>query len=173
MKKSEIKQEKPLKNGRKKIVVAVSGGFDPIHIGHVRLFNEAKKLGDELVVILNNDNWLKRKKSFILMPENERKEIIESLKPVDEVIISKHCKNFKNRSICAELAELKPDIFANGGDRNKKDARKKSSSLSPEQVLCQKLGIKMVFNVGKGGKIQSSSWLAKKFPRSIKRILEI
>ena len=162
-----------LKTKKKKIVVAVSGGFDPIHIGHVRLFNEAKKLGDELVVILNNDNWLKSKKSFILMPENERKEIIESLKPIDKVIISKHCKNFKNRSICTELAELKPDIFANGGDRDKKDSQKKSSSLSPEQVLCQKLGIKMVFNVGKGGKIQSSSWLTKKFPKSIKRILEI
>ena len=161
------------KTKKKKIVVAVSGGFDPLHIGHVRLFNEAKKLGDELVVILNNDNWLKRKKSFILMPEKERKEIIESLKPIDRVIISNHCKNFKNRSICTELADLKPDIFANGGDRDKKDAHKKSSSLSPEQVLCQKLGIRMVFNVGKGGKVQSSSWLAKKFPRSIKRILEI
>ncbi|MCX6764879.1 MAG: adenylyltransferase/cytidyltransferase family protein [Candidatus Nealsonbacteria bacterium] len=161
------------RNKNKKTVVAVSGGFDPIHIGHIRLFNEAKKLGDELMVILNNDNWLMEKKGFLLMSEKERKEIIESLSSVDRVIISKHRKGFKDRSVCAELASLKPDIFANGGDRDKTDAQKKSSSLSPEQALCQKLGIKMVFNVGRGGKIQSSSWLAKKFPKSIKKIFEI
>jgi len=177
----DLKQEKPLRSGnftmpknkKKKTVVAVSGGFDPIHIGHVRLFNEAKKLGDELVVILNNDNWLNKKKGFALMSEKERKEIIESLKPVDRVIISKHRRNFKDRSICVELANLKPDIFANGGDRDKIDAQKKSSSLNLEQKLCQELGIKMIFNVGRGGKVQSSSWLAKKFPKSIKKILEI
>lgn len=60
---------------KKKIVVAVSGGFDPVHIGHVRMFNEAKKLGHELVVILNNDNWLIAKKGYAFMPENERREI--------------------------------------------------------------------------------------------------
>jgi len=161
------------KNKKRKIVVAVSGGFDPIHMGHIRLFNEAKKLGDELVVILNNDNWLMKKKGFVLMSEKERKEIIESLKPVDRVLISNHCKYFKNRSVCMELASLRPDIFANGGDRDNIDAQKKSSSLNPEQELCKKLGIKMVFNVGRGGKVQSSSWLAKKFPESIRKILEI
>ncbi len=161
------------KNKKKRKVIAVSGGFDPIHMGHIRLLNDAKKLGDELVVILNNDNWLKRKKGFALMSEKERKEIIESLRSVDRVIISKHCKNFEDRSVCAELVNLKPDIFANGGDRDKIDSQKKLSSLNPEQELCQKLGIKMVFNVGQGGKVQSSSWLAKKFPKSIKRVLEI
>ena len=159
------------KNNKK--IVAVSGGFDPIHIGHVRLFNEAKKLGDELVVILNNDNWLLKKKGFILMPETERKEIIESLSVVDRVIISGHSEDLQDRSVCAELANLRPDIFANGGDRDKTDARQKSSSLNPEQELCEKLGIRMVFNVGRGGKVQSSSWLAKKFPESIRKILEI
>ncbi len=158
---------------RKKIVVAVSGGFDLVHVGHARLFKEAKALGDELVVILNNDNWLKKKKGFVFMPEEERKEIIESLKPVDRVILTKHCVNPEDMSVCSELASLKPDIFANGGDRNKKDANNKSSSLNPEQMLCQKMGIKMVFNVGKGGKIQSSSWLVKKFPESVRRFLEI
>lgn len=158
---------------KKKIIVAVSGGFDPVHIGHTRLFKEARDLGDELVVILNNDNWLKKKKGFTLMSENERKEIIESLKSVDRVVITKHPENPEDMSVCAELADLKPDIFANGGDRNKKDAKKFSSSLNPEQALCQKLGVKMAFNVGKGGKIQSSSWLAKKFPKSVKRFLEI
>ncbi|MFH1183344.1 MAG: adenylyltransferase/cytidyltransferase family protein [Candidatus Moraniibacteriota bacterium] len=162
-----------MKSPKKKKIVVVSGGFDPIHIGHTRLFKEAKALGDELVVILNNDNWLKKKKGFTLMTENERKEIIESLKFVDKVLITRHCENPDDMSVCAELADLKPDIFANGGDRTKKDADKKSSSLNPEQILCQKLGIKMVYNVGTGGKIQSSSWLTKKFPDSIKRFLEI
>ncbi len=157
----------------KKITVAVSGGFDPVHIGHVRLFQEAKALGDELVVILNNDNWLQKKKGFVLMSQTERKEIIQALKPVDRVIITKHAKNFTDRSVCSELADLKPDIFANGGDRDKKDASKASSSLNPEQVLCKKLGIKMVFNVGRGGKVQSSSWLAKKLPDHVKKIFEI
>ena len=68
----------------------MSGGFDPIHVGHVRMFQEAKKLGDELVVILNNDNWLKKKKGYAFMPEEERKEVIEGLRPVDRVIISGH-----------------------------------------------------------------------------------
>ena len=107
------------------------------------------------------------------MSEQERKEIIESIKFVDKVIISSHSKNFSDRSICAELISLKPDIFANGGDRDKKDAKKDSSSLNPEQALCERLGIEMAFNVGRGGKIQSSSWLAKKFPKSIKKIFEI
>jgi cytidyltransferase-like protein len=163
----------PKKNKEKKIIVATSGGFDPVHIGHVRLFKEAKKLGDELVVILNNDNWLKQKKGFIVMSEEERKEIIESFKFVDRVVITKHCENPKDMSVCAALSDLKPDVFAKGGDRDKIDANKSSSSLNPEQALCQRLGIKIVFNVGKGGKIQSSSWLAKKFPNSVKKFLEI
>jgi len=158
--------EKPLKNGRRRIVVAVSGGFDPVHAGHIQLFEEAKQLGDKLVVILNNDNWLKKKKGFVFITAKERKKIVESIKWVDRVIITKHGRNPKDISVCAELASLKPDIFANGGDRNKKDAKRASSSLNPEQILCQKLGIKMVFNVGRDGKVQSSSWLLKKFLQS-------
>ena len=68
-----------------KKVVMVSGGFDPVHIGHVRLFKEAKKLGDELVVVINNDNWLKLKKGYVFMPEHERKEIIEAFDGVDKL----------------------------------------------------------------------------------------
>lgn len=134
-----------------KTLVAVSGGFDPIHIGHVRLFQEAKELGDKLVVILNNDHWLKAKKGYVFMPAKERKEIIEALGCVDEVILTKHKENAKDMSICDDLLELKPNIFANGGDR-------KDDNI-PEHKLCQKLGIKMFFNIGHGGKLQSSSWL--------------
>ncbi|HTY39760.1 MAG TPA: adenylyltransferase/cytidyltransferase family protein, partial [Candidatus Paceibacterota bacterium] len=84
------KRAVPKKSARRPVVVAVSGGFDPIHVGHVRMFNEAKKLGDKLVVILNNDNWLRAKKHHIFMPEEQRKEIIEAIGSVDEVVITGH-----------------------------------------------------------------------------------
>jgi D-beta-D-heptose 7-phosphate kinase/D-beta-D-heptose 1-phosphate adenosyltransferase len=153
---------------KKKIIVAVSGGFDPIHVGHVRMFKKAKALGDELVVILNNDNWFRIKGRHLFMPERERKEIIEALKPVDRVILSKHKpskrkygRNTIEYSVCRELEELNPDIFANGGDRFKDDV--------PEVELCKKIGCRTVFNVGQGGKIQSSSWLLKKYLKKAKR----
>jgi D-beta-D-heptose 7-phosphate kinase/D-beta-D-heptose 1-phosphate adenosyltransferase len=146
---------------KKKVVVAVSGGFDPVHIGHVRLFREAKKLGDILVVILNNDNWLIKKKGYNFMSEKDRKEIIENIKHVDKVIVSSHPKNPKDMSIVKELAKIRPHIFANGGDRTKENANIKTSSLNPEQDLARRIGIEMVFNVGKGGKIRSSSELVK------------
>ena len=149
-----------------KVVVAVSGGFDPIHPGHVRLFKHARSLGDRLVVILNNDNWLMKKKNFVFMDEKQRKEVLKGIRYVDEVIVSKHPRNPSDMSVCRELSSLKPHVFANGGDRDRKDANKSSSSLNPEQLLCKKLGIAMAFNVGKGGKIESSSWLLQKFLRS-------
>ena len=136
---------------KKKVVVAVSGGFDPIHVGHVRMFREAKALGDELVVILNNDNWLRAKKINIFMPEEERKEVIEALAVVDRVVLTEHGMRPSDMSVCRELAELRPDIFANGGDR-------KLDNI-PEVPLCNEIGCEMIFNVGDGGKVQSSSWL--------------
>lgn len=134
-------------------VVAISGGFDPFHIGHVRLLKAARSLGDRLVVILNNDNWLKKKKGFVFMNENERKAVLKAVRFVDEVIISNHPKNPKDMSVGVELEKLKPKIFANGGDR-------KADNI-PEYGLCEKLGIKMVFNVG-GKKLQSSSELVNR-----------
>lgn len=145
---------KKIKKTSKKKVVVVSGGFDPVHAGHVRMFNEAKKMGDKLIVVLNNDNWLKHKKGYVFMDEKERKEIIESFGAVDEVIISFHKETPEDMSVCAELKKIKPHIFANGGDRNKKNI--------PEIPVCEDIGCSMVFNIGKGGKIQSSSWLVKK-----------
>jgi len=139
---------------KKQVIVAVSGGFDPVHIGHVRMCQEAKKLGDKLVVILNNDNWLKKKKGYAFMPQEERKEIIKAIKWVDKVVLTGHKPNPKDMSVCAELTKLRPDIFANGGDRK--------AGNTPEDVACKKIGCKMVFNVGHGGKIQSSSWLVNK-----------
>src|SRR5690242_6216293 len=124
----------------KKRVVMVSGGFDPVHIGHVRMFNEAKKLGDELVVYINNDNWLRKKKGYVFMPEHERKEIIESFAAVDRVIISDHIENTEDMSVCGGLVLIRPHIFANGGDRDEKDANDPSSSLFRERLIHKELG---------------------------------
>ena len=143
----------------------VSGGFDPIHIGHVRMFEAARKLGDKLVVVINNDNWLRSKKGYVFMSEKERKEIIEMFPFVDKVVLTSHKKEDPDRSVCRELAKLRPAIFANGGDR-------KGTKDIPEAATCKELGIKMIFNMGEGGKIQSSSWMigdaARNFVRSVR-----
>ena len=130
-------------------IVAVSGGFDPVHIGHVRMFRDAARIG-KLAVILNTDDFLLRKKGYIFMPLDERREIIESIKYVDRVVVSVD----DDDSVCKTLAMLKPNVFANGGDRARKsDIR--------ETEICGELGIEMVFGIG-GNKVQSSSELAKK-----------
>ena len=150
---------------KKKKIVAISGGFDPLHIGHIRYMQEARKLGDKLIVILNNDNWFKVKGKPVFMRDVERKEIIEALECVDEVIISKHEENTKDISVSKELLKIKPHVFANGGDRKPED-----DDLPPsEYEVCNKLGIEMVFNVGHGGKIRSSSELLKEYSKKIHR----
>lgn len=137
------------------VVVAASGYFDPIHIGHIRYLRDSKKLGDKLVVILNNNLQAKLKKGMFFIPLNERKEILKSLRFVDEVVVSID----KDLSILKTLEKLKPDIFAKGGDR--------TIDNIPEKEICERLGIKMVFGVG-GGKIQSSSWLINNIKNNIK-----
>lgn len=149
-----------MKSKKKEIVVAVSGGFDPIHIGHVRMFNEAKKLGTKLVVILNNDNWLKKKKGYVFMPQEERRELIEALAAVDEVVFTEHETDPSDMSVSGELLKLRPNIFANGGDRKE--------GIMPENEACKKIGCKTVFGVGHGGKVQSSSWLMANYEKNRK-----
>lgn len=129
--------------------VAVSGGFDPVHIGHVRMFNEASKYGD-VYVILNSDEFLKKKKGSAFMPFNERRELLENLKSVHEVV---PCVD-ADMTVCETLRLLKPDFFANGGDR--------TATNTPEMAVCEELGIQMLWNVG-GGKIQSSSNLLNSY----------
>lgn len=146
----------------------VSGGFDPIHPGHIRLFRAAKKLGDKLVVYINNDHWIRKKKSHGFMSARDRAEVISAFRDVDKVIISKHPKNTRDMSVCEGILKVRPDIFANGGDRNEKDAKNPKSSLHKDIELCKKLGIKQVFNVGRGGKIRSSSELLKKYVKKHK-----
>jgi D-beta-D-heptose 7-phosphate kinase/D-beta-D-heptose 1-phosphate adenosyltransferase len=145
--------------------IAISGGFDPLHIGHIEMMEEAKALGDKLVVIINNDNWIKQKKGAPFMEEKERKAIIKAIRYVDEVVLTEHPENPEGpeaMSVSKTLEKIKPDIFANGGDRDEKNAVDPNSSLYYDIQTCQRLGIQMVFNVGKNGKIQSSSWLIQK-----------
>ena len=136
----------------KKVVVATGGGFDPLHEGHIRLFKEAKQLGDVLIVMLNSDEQLIKKKGKTFYPsQQERKEIIESIKYVDKVIID------PGKDVTCEeaLRLIKPDILAKGGDRTP------GNMAEIEINVCQELGCKIVYGVG-GEKIQSSSWLLKR-----------
>ena len=132
---------------KKEIIVAVSGYFNPVHIGHIRMFKHAKKIGDKLIVIINNDNQVKLKGSVQFMNEKERVEIISALKLVDKVILSID----KDKTVCKTLKLIKPHIFAKGGDSNQKN--------TPEVDICKEINCKVIFNIGRGGKIQSSSWL--------------
>ena len=123
--------------------VAVSGYFDPIHIGHLEYLKLAKELGDKLVVIVNNNYQCVLKKGKPFMDEFDRVEIVRCLEMVDEVFLSID----KDKTVCASLQKIKPDIFANGGDR--------STGEVPESSICKKYNIEMID--GLGDKIRSSS----------------
>lgn len=135
---------------KKQKIVAVSGYFNPVHKGHIDLFKAAKALGDKLVVILNNDEQVKLKGSCPFMAQKDRKAVLEAIECVSEVVISIDV----DRSVCKTLEMVKPDVFANGGDR-------REELDIPEAEVCKKYKIEMVFNVG-GGKAASSSWLIDK-----------
>jgi cytidyltransferase-like protein len=127
--------------------IMVSGGFDPIHVGHVRMIRDAAKYGD-VIVVANSDEWLFRKKGFNFMGFSERKEILMAIKGVIDVVPV----DDNDGTVCSALIEHKPTYFANGGDR--------TSSNTPEKILCEELGVRMLWNIG-GQKIQSSSDLVK------------
>ena len=130
-------------------IVCVSGYFDPIHVGHLEYFKKSKKIGNKLMVIVNNDKQAILKKGKPFMPVDERIKIIEELKCVDIVVKSIDT----NRTVCKtlETVEPKPDFFCNGGDQN--------NNTIPETEVCLKRGIEL--RDGFGDKIQSSSWLIK------------
>jgi cytidyltransferase-like protein len=131
-------------------IVLVTGGFDPLHSGHIAYFKAAKTLGDRLVVGLNSDEWLTRKKGRPFMPLQERMAIVGNLEVVDEVVIY----NDNDNSSCDAIRLVKaryPDaevIFANGGDRTKENIPEMSVS-----------GVEFVFGVGGEDKKNSSSWI--------------
>ena len=130
-------------------IVAVSGGFDPIHVGHVRMIQEAAELGN-VIVIANSDDWLLRKKGYVFMKYEERQEILKSIKGVVNVFEASD----KDNTVCKSLKIIKPDIFANGGDRKEGNV--------PEYEVCERLGIELRFGIGGDDKPQSSSWLVEK-----------
>ena len=133
-----------------KKMIMVSGGFDPPHIGHVRMFKEASKWGD-VVVAINSDEWLMRKKGYVFMPWDQRAEIIREFASVSVVIDFDDSDN----TACDAIRKFKPDAFANGGDRKKEN--------TPEMDLCDELGTQMLWGIGGKDKPQSSSWLVEKF----------
>ena len=126
--------------------ILVSGGFDPPHIGHVRMFQEAAQWGN-VIVAINSDEWLMRKKGYVFMPWEQRAEIIQEFASVEIV------SNFDDSddTACAAIQKFRPDAFANGGDRKKEN--------TPEMELCDDLGIQMLWGIGGKDKPQSSSWL--------------
>jgi len=134
----------------------VSGGFDPLHVGHIELFNNARKLSDALFVILNTDRFLFEKKARVFMPFAERKIMVESVKGVDLVVPcidddNTVCKTLEKLSSLVEAVDADL-LFCNGGDRT-------NGENTPEHKICEKLNIETVY--GLGDKIQSSSWLTK------------
>jgi cytidyltransferase-like protein len=133
------------------IIVAVSGGYDPLHIGHVRNIQEARHFGDSVMVILTRDDQLIRKKGYCFMPYHERKEILMRIEGVDMVLPNID----PDLSSTKSLQRYMPDIFAKGGDRGQ------DNMPQAEKDVCEKIGCQIIYGVG-GGKIQSSSWLVKK-----------
>jgi len=129
------------------VSVMVSGGFDPLHGGHLEYISRAAQLG-KVIVALNSDEWLIRKKGYVFMSWDERAKILQSLKYVDRVVPVDDTDGSVNQAI----REHKPTIFANGGDRSPENA--------PETVLCREMGIGTLFNLG--AKVQSSSGLVNR-----------
>ena len=139
-----------------KDIVLISGGFDPVHSGHIKLVLEASKYGD-VVVLLNSDQWLRKKKGKEFLPFNERQIIMSALKNIIDVIsfndsdktcidgIQKAIKKYPKQNI----------LFANGGDRN--------NDTTPEGNFCKENNIKTIWGIGGENKSNSSSWILKKW----------
>jgi len=134
-------------------VYMTSGGFDPLHVGHLRCIlgtvELAKKNGGYVVIMVNGDGFLKRKKGKPFMNQEERAEIISGIRGVDAAVIW----DDGTQTVVGAVDKIKPDFFTKGGDRAK-----------PEDIaeweVCRKVGCEVLFNIG-GGKVQSSSWLIK------------
>ena len=137
-------------------IITTCGGFDPVHVGHVRCFLETASMKPGLgenclfVIIANGDGFLKNKKGFVFMPEEERMEILHSFKGVDHVV-----SWYDGTQNCiGAIRSIKPDIFTKGGDRSARDR-------IPEADVCDEVGCKIVYGVGGTEKVQSSSWLTE------------
>ena len=147
-------------------VILLSGGFDPVHKGHLQMIEAARELAEEVWVILNNDTWLKQKKGKSFMKEKEREYIMSQVKGVTRTFIC-HPRIPADKTVCdgiySAIMAFRRDYdeplsmaFGNGGDRVKGNI--------PEEEYCNSMGVEMVWNLGE--KIQSSSWLLEKYQNS-------
>ena len=146
-------------------VILISGGFDPVHKGHIECINNAKELAEQVWIGLNNDEWLKRKKGRSFMNENERAFVMSNLKNVDWVYVMNPKDYLDNTAIdfievsrkkfIKENSDLPRGVmaFGNGGDR--------TETTTPENSVCDSFGIDSVWGLGE--KVQSSSWLLEKY----------
>ena len=144
-------------------IYMTSGGFDPLHVGHVRCIQETVNLANDpvtnpsnlsglVVVVVNADSFLVRKKGYAFMPLSERMAIIDAIKGVDFVV---PWETDGDQTVTGAISILKPDYFTKGGDRF-------DASTIPEWTICQKVGCEIITGVGHGGKIQSSSDLVRR-----------
>jgi cytidyltransferase-like protein len=129
--------------------VMVSGGFDPVHAGHIRMIRDAAQFGD-VIIVANSDDWLYRKKGFVFMEWERRVEILNAIKGV----ILVDSVDDSDGTVCEAIRRLEPTFFANGGDRGKTN--------TPEQAVCEEIGVKLLWGVGGEEKVDSSSDLAQK-----------
>lgn len=133
-------------------IVVVSGYFNPIHLGHIRMLEAASRMGDRLIVIVNNDAQQRLKKGKVIMAEAERLEVVRAIRYVDEAMLALDDDPSIVRTL-ERIASSHPGAkicFANGGDR-------KSAADVPETAVCERYGIEMRFGVGGDDKINSSS----------------
>ena len=129
------------------VLVVASGYFDPLHAGHIEYLERAKKLGDTLIVIVNNDHQASLKKGRSFMKIKDRIRVVRALKCVDVAVEAVDT----DRTVCKTLSMLHPDIFTNGGDQ--------TNQSIPESTICGEMHISLVDGLGE--KIQSSSNIIK------------
>ena len=142
-------------------VVIVSGGFDPIHSGHIEHFKEAKKLGDILIVGLNSDEWLTRKKGKPFMPIEERMAVIRELRMVDSAVPFNDDNNSSIDLIQKALVLFDDVLFANGGDRTQ-------DNIPEIDAFDKDPRVQFAFGVGGTHKQNSSSWILKQWNSTTK-----
>jgi len=135
----------------------ISGGFDPVHIGHLAMIKEASDLANEVIILLNSDKWLTRKKGKPFMVETQRAPILQEFTSVSEVIIQKDDDDDSSNNAIIEFHKDHKDksiCYCNGGDRSQENKIR-------ESIICKDLGINLEFGIGGIHKLESSSNLTK------------
>ena len=142
-----------MKEKTERPTVMVSGGFDPVHVGHIRMITAAAKYGD-VIIVANSDNWLFREKGFVFMSFEQRKEILNAIKGV---ILVDYVDDDVG-SVCKAIFRLRPYYFANGGDR--------SYTNTPEVELCNDLNVELLWGIGGSERIDGSQKFAQESSQS-------